>query len=162
MTPEEKLDQRKQDYEKLKLIHACVNCRKIDEQTKSGKVLCKKCSEKVATYQRNRRAKRKNAGACSACGGVLTDDEKAQGYVTCTTCRRIASVYYKANSRIFTEEQRAAQSAYKKELYAKRIAAGQCTLCGAQDNRTLEGKSYCEKCAQKRKESSIRRKGPEK
>ena len=46
---------------------------------------------------------------------------------------------------------------YAKRLYWGRVEAHECTQCGKQDARTLEGRTRCAECAEKHNESTRKR-----
>lgn len=82
-------------YEKVKLMHKCVRCGKVDDYTLSGKVRCKNCTnldnikiktieakEKRSEYFKKRYYSRKAQGICVKCG----KKPAVNGHVTCEDC----------------------------------------------------------------------------
>ena len=74
-------------YEQLKEQKKCIICRKQDERTLSGKVLCSNCARKGVERQRKKRAECREKHKCAWCGAPT--DRKANGnyYMFCKKCR---------------------------------------------------------------------------
>lgn len=58
-----------------------------------------------------------------------------------------------ASRKPLTEKQRQHKSAHEKAVREQRKAEKRCISCGAQDDRTLDGKCLCAECREKRRES---------
>ena len=130
----------------LKEAHLCIDCRKQDKRTISGKVQCLQCAKKRADrsretwdYEREkelreaRQARWKAAGLCSNCGHEREDETKAM----CAACR-LKYRLRKAKKKI-------------KNGWQPRGYNGRCYQCNREP--AIEGKKLCPACYTKKIET---------
>ena len=96
--------------------------------------------------RKQRYYQRKNNGVCVKCGKA--DSRTQAGFIHCKPCQEKQKGWvmnYTPKESTLQKMQESMQDRYWRLKEQNR-----CTDCGNQDQRTLQGKIYCEKCATKR------------
>lgn len=153
-------------YHRRKERHECANCGRQDERTLSGRAYCRECAQKEKETKREKYAEMRRENRCVKCG--RQDSRTLSGKAKCEKCADIQSAdRIRAQRKDFElgkcrvcgrtgkplSESCMCSACRKKEAeedslrYKTRRQNHQCTICGKQDRRTLDGKCVCSECS---------------
>lgn len=140
--------------ERRKSEHLCVRCGKQTPETLAGAVMCADCAQS---------AKENMFSRCKRCYKPMPEGDT---HTRCPECREYAKIAYrerksKAAANGTQEVKKAARARVERDPFevkkrqresaqarrADRKARHVCVKCQTQDDRTLAGKTLCEKCA---------------